>query len=166
MPRYHATCTGPVQYTAEEEAARDAEEAAATGPAARCSSRCAECDALYKTKLSPGFLYSGFTYQINDDAQNSIAKREAYAHLSFQDAVTYPWDGVYARGWWDTSNVYHAMTAAQFLAFAKAVSDYVSVRTACCRDHKNALIAIRDDGVKTDAQKVIDINAYNIQTGW
>jgi hypothetical protein len=28
MPRFHATPTGPVPYTAEEEAARDAEEAA------------------------------------------------------------------------------------------------------------------------------------------
>lgn len=166
MPRYHATCTGPVQYTAEEEAARDAEEAVATGPVARCSSRCSECETLYKSKLTPGLAHGGFTYQIDGSAQDSIGKRATYANLSVQDAVTYPWGDPYSRGWWDTSNVYHAMTAAQFLAFAKAVSDYVSVRAACCRDHKNALIAIRDDGVKTDAQKVTDINGYDITANW
>lgn len=155
-----------VPCTPEEEAAAAAAVAALNTPVVKCTARCGECESLYKTKLSLGLVHGGFTYQIDGSAQDSIGKRATYANLSVQDTVTYPWGDPYSRGWWDTSNVYHAMTAAQFLAFAKAVSDYVSVCAACCRDHKNALIAIRDDGVKTDEQKVTDINAYNIQAGW
>lgn len=97
------------------------------------------CVDYFCDKMDAGFSYLGVTYQINSAAQADIGNRAIYATLSKGDPVTFPWGDPYYRGWWDVLNVYHAMTADEFLLFAKAVSDYVSTCAACCRDHKNAI---------------------------
>ncbi len=96
-------------------------------------------DAHCSGVLEAGFNYAGNIYQNSVDAQNNIGIRAIYAGWSIQDPTTFPWVEPYSLGWWDVSNVWHAMTAAEFMLFAKAVSDYVSACAACCRNHKNAI---------------------------
>lgn len=102
---------------------------------------CQACTDYYGGKLDAGFVYLGVTYQINGEAQDNIGKRATYAGWSTQDPITFPWVEPYSLGWWDISNVWHAMTANEFMLFAKAVSDYVSACAACFRNHKNAITA-------------------------
>lgn len=97
------------------------------------------CSEYMSAKLAAGFVYGGNTYQVDGDAQDNIGKRATYAGWSKLDPLTFPWVDPYSLGWWDIVNVWHPMTAEEFMLFAKAVSDYVSECAACCRNHKNLI---------------------------
>lgn len=101
--------------------------------------KCKDVDAYCSDVLEAGFIYAGNIYQINGDAQDNIGKRATYAGWSKQDPITFPWIEPYSLGWWDIDNIWHPMTADEFMLFAKAVSDYVSACAACLREHKNAV---------------------------
>lgn len=118
-----------------------------------CLLKCKQCNVFLSEKLSAGFIYGGFTYQINGDAQDNIGKRATYAGWSNQDPITFPWVEPYSLGWWDISNTWHAMTANGFMLFAKAVSDYVSACAACCRNHKTAITPL-------------NCQTFDYTTGW
>lgn len=98
-----------------------------------------KCLEILQKKISNGFLYSGNLYQIDRSSQDNIGKRAIYAGWSVQDPITFPWIEPYSLGWWDVNNTWHQMSAQEFTLFAKAVSDYVSACTACCRNHQNSI---------------------------
>lgn len=130
---------------------------------------CTSCEELITAKFSSGFMYGGYTYQVNGDARSSIGDRAIYAGWSNADPVTFPWVEPYSLGWWDVNNIWHAMTAAEFMLFGKAVSDYVSACFVCCRAHKNALGAICGNALLTDTEKMTAMEAYmatDALTGW
>jgi hypothetical protein len=104
-------------------------------------------------KYAAGLEYLGNTYQIGKDAVQDIGHREQYAAHSVADPVGYPWSAPYNKGWWDVTNTWHPMTAAEFMAFAKTVSDYCSCVACCARDHKNAVTALNHA-------------TYDYSTGW
>jgi len=114
---------------------------------------CKEISDFADSKYAAGIVYLGNTYQIDERSQARIDYRADYARLNIVDPVTYPWGDPYNKGWWDVNNAWHAMTAAEFLAFAKAVNDYCSCISACCTDHKNAVTAL-------------NCATYDYSTGW
>lgn len=108
-------------------------------PVVTVQSKCAEIEEYCNAKFAAGLAYNLATFQIDDESQKRINMRASYALASKLDPVASPWGTTYAAGWWDSSNIYHAMTVDEFLAFAKAVSDYSSACAKCCRDHKSAV---------------------------
>ena len=106
-----------------------------------------------KVKYVAGFSYGGFTYQIDTTSRTEIGLRAVYATNSTIDPVNFPWTYPYDRGWRDIANMYQPMTASEFLAFAKAVSDYCSCIKCCCDDHKDAVTAL-------------NYATYDYSTGW
>lgn len=102
---------------------------------------CKEIIDFAGAKYAAGLAYGGNTYQLTIESQKLVGLRAIYAMNSITDPINFPWGDPYNKGWWDTDNAYHAMTAAEFMAFARAVSDYCSCIACCCRDHKNAVTA-------------------------
>lgn len=156
QPTYEETlaCVGPV------------------GSSGVCSDCCNGVSQIMSDKLSIGFEYpsaSGIIFQINETAREAIGQRAIYAWWSNADPVTYPWSAPYSLGWWDVTNTWHVMTAAEFMLFAKAVSDYVSACAACCRGHKTALETICNNALLTDAEKNAAMTSYlavDALAGW
>lgn len=114
---------------------------------------CCAIDDYCDAHMGAGFSYLGAVYQVDADSQREITSRAAYATLNKIDATNFPWGTPYSDGWKDAANVWHAMTGADFLAFAKAVSDFCSACYKCCSDHKAAVTTL-------------NYATYDYSTGW
>ncbi len=137
---------GAIELTAEE-------AAIAQQPQKTVGSVCDSIDSYCDSHMNAGFSYLGAVYQVDADSQRTITSRATYAVLNKMDAVTFPWNTPYSDGWKDAENVWHAMTGADFLAFAKAVSDFCSACYKCCSDHKAAVTTL-------------NYATYDYSTGW
>ncbi|MFA7256040.1 MAG: hypothetical protein WC047_00495 [Kiritimatiellales bacterium] len=125
----------------------------ASDPVTMVKEKCAIVSTFSSSKYSEGIVYGGNTYQIDGESQKTIGLRVSYAMNSVSDPTTFPWGHPYDKGWWDVNNAYHAMTAAEFMVFAKAVSDYCSCLACCAREHKSAIT-------------VENCETYDYSTGW
>lgn len=96
---------------------------------------CKEIEDFANAKYAAGIVYLGNTYQIDDVSRTEIGLRSIYATNSNIDPISFPWIDPFDRGWRDVANVYHAMTAVEFMAFGKAVSYYCACIKCCCWDH-------------------------------
>jgi len=113
-----------------------------------------EVDALRDAKLAAGFVYATLAATFDADA-------EAQDNITAIAAGIAAGKGLPGRlatiGWWDKSNVTHAMTEAAFLDFAAAHRDFVAFVKQTGRGHKNAMQALAT---------VAAVDAYDIAAGW
>ena len=151
-----------VPFSADEEAARDAEEALWNASQVVADRRKPEVDALREQKFANGFTHTdGATYDAGMDARLNVVSVAA----GIASGKGLP-AGRATIDYWDKANGKHDFDEPGFLTFAAAMRDWVAAMYATARAHKDALDAIAADTAKTEQQRRDAIAAHDITTGW
>jgi hypothetical protein len=102
-----------------------------------------------------GFTYSGALYQIDPASQQNIAAMGSLASASVANPAAIPWPGGFY--WRDANNDHQPMTAAQMLAFAATIANYVSTCILHCASIK--------DGIRA-ATTIAAVEAIDVTAGY
>lgn len=127
MARQKIVVGGPdgpqlVDFTPEEETARDAEEAAWLAQFTDPEYLCDQIDVMRDAKIAAGFVFEGVHYQAQPKDLDNITGAGALATASVMGLVPWPDDFV----WIATDNSKTPMSAAKMVAFGAYAAHFKS----------------------------------------